>query len=268
MTYHNTNPIGIFDSGVGGLSVLSELQKCLPHESFIYLGDTARLPYGTKSPHIIEQYALRVATHLQTYQIKYLIIACNTASAFALDFLRQKFPDLPVIGVLEPGALAAAQHTQNKHIGIIGTEATIKSGAYELAIQQHLPDAQLISQACQLLIPLVEEGWANHPVTQQVIEVYLSPLKKENIDTLVLGCTHFSILKAAIESFMGPDVRLIDAADTGQIIHADLEKLGLLSDIKEPGTQKFLVTDTPEKFQQVMHIFQGESTPPIDMVSL
>lgn len=259
MTNQNNQPIGIFDSGMGGLSVLSELKQLLPHEDFIYLGDTARLPYGTKSPHIVQQYALRVTEHLLNYEIKYLIIACNTASAFALDFLKQKFPQLPMIGVLEPGAKAATTLTTNKHIGIIATEATVNSGAYELAIHSLMPDATLMSEACQLLIPLVEEGWVNGTITDQIIAKYLTPFKQAKIDTLVLGCTHFPCLRSAIQKFMGDQVRLVDAHDTARLIYQDLEKSSLIKASKDKGKSQFLVTDTPERFKKISYIFDKDT---------
>jgi len=160
-----------------------------------------------------------------------------------------------MIGVLEPGALAAVNHTQNNHIGIIGTEATINSGAYELAILEQLQDANLISEACQLLVPLVEEGWTHNTITDQVIAAYLAPFKHTNIDTLVLGCTHFPCLKHAIQTFMGNEVRLIDAADTAKIIYEDLQSMNLLNPNKEKLVSQFLVTDTPERFKKISHVF-------------
>src|SRR4051812_4127255 len=202
-------PIGVFDSGIGGLTVVRELMRQLPQESVVYFGDTARVPYGPKSPDTVRRYSREIASFLLKQQAKAIVIACNTATAHALSVLREEF-SVPVIGVVEPGARAAARATSGGRIGVIGTAGTVASGAYDRAIRAILPDARVVTKACPLLVPLVEEGWIDHPVTAQVAREYLAPLMDEQIDTLVLGCTHYPLLKDVLCRALGRGVTLID----------------------------------------------------------
>jgi len=205
-------PIGVFDSGIGGLTVVHELIRQLPHESIVYFGDTARVPYGPKSPDTVRRYSREIAAYLTEQGVKAIVVACNTATAHALGTLRGELA-LPVVGVVEPGARAAVAATRTGRIGVIGTVGTIKSGAYERAICALSPTAQVVARACPLFVPLVEEGWVDHEATRLVAETYLEPLVKANVDTLVLGCTHYPLLKPLLRQVMGPDIRLIDSAE-------------------------------------------------------
>jgi len=205
-------PIGIFDSGVGGLTVFKEIRKKFPFEDIVYFGDTARVPYGPKSDHTVIEYSIQNARFLIQMRAKIIVIACNTSSSVALSRLQDIFP-VPVIGVIEPGATAAVEASYNKNIGIIGTEGTIRSQAYHKAISLRDKEAKIYSKACPLLVPLAEEGWEEHPVVQTVLWEYLTELLNKNIDTLVLGCTHYPILKPAIQSVVGRNINLVDSAE-------------------------------------------------------
>jgi glutamate racemase len=229
-------PIGIFDSGVGGLTVLRAVRKRLPHENVIYLGDTARVPYGMKSRRTIERYAVEDAGFLARKGVKMLVVACNTISAMARERLRAEF-DLPLLSVLGPGARMATRVTRNGRIGVIATEATVESGAYERAIREASPDreVEIFSRACPLFVPLVEEGETDSQIAHLVAEQYLAPFRKEGIDTLVLGCTHYPLLKSVIKSTIGAtdggSVTLVDSAEaTAEETAQLLERHGLLND--------------------------------------
>lgn len=255
-------PIGIFDSGLGGLTVFQAVAKLLPHEALIYLGDTARVPYGTKSARTVTEYSLHNSEFLIAAGVKALVVACNTASAYAVPTLRERFA-LPVLGVIEPGAARAAEATRSGHIGVIGTTGTIGSGAYEQALKSLNPDLKIFVQACPLFVPLVEEGWFDGAVTAQIVEHYLAPLKKEEIDTLILGCTHYPLLKAAIAKEMGPRVTLIDSAEAvAESLATLLEQKGLSDQVSQrPNVatsehlHSFFVTDSPERFREVARTF-------------
>lgn len=207
-------PIGVFDSGLGGLTVLAELVRALPNERFVYFGDTARVPYGAKSKRIVQRYSLEVARHLLQYDIKLLVIACNTATAHAEDYLRSELADrsVPVVGVVKPGVAALLRETENNRVGVLGTRATIKSQAYRNEIQARRPQARVFSKACPLFVPLVEEGWFDKRITRLVIQEYLSELLREEVDTVVLGCTHYPLLKDTIRDEY-PKLRLIDSSE-------------------------------------------------------
>ncbi|MEK7798980.1 MAG: glutamate racemase [Acidobacteriota bacterium] len=251
--------IGVFDSGIGGLTVFKALRRELPAgERLIYLGDTARVPYGTKSDETVVRYALEGARFLQRRGIKALVIACNTMSAVALPALRQEIP-LPVVGVIGPGAEAACRVTRRKVIGVIGTAATIKSSAYVRAIACHLPEARVVGRACPLFVPLAEEGWVDNDVARATAAIYLAGLKREGIDTLVLGCTHYPLLEAVIRETMGPDVALVDSARaTATVVRSRLAERGLLSGGPAPGGEDhFFVTDSSERFREVGSRFLG-----------
>ncbi|HTE43939.1 MAG TPA: glutamate racemase, partial [Gemmatimonadaceae bacterium] len=220
----NSAPVGVFDSGIGGLTVAKELIRQLPHESVVYFGDTARVPYGPKSPDTVRRYSREIAGFLRDQGVKSIVIACNTATAHALTALREEMA-MPVLGVVEPGARAAVAATRGGTIGVIGTAGTIKSGAYERAIRAIDPNVAIIARACPLFVPLVEEGWTDHDATRLVAREYLAPMLDAKVDTLVLGCTHYPLLKALLHDVLGPDVRLIDsaeetAAETGRTLTA------------------------------------------------
>src|SRR5438309_10145635 len=207
----DSRPIGVFDSGIGGLTVVKALRDLLPNENIFYLGDTARVPYGPKSPETVQRYALELAGILTQKNAKALVVACNTVSSVALPLLTKKFA-MPVIGVIEPGARAALQATRNRHIGVIGTRATIRSGAYEKTLRAADNNVRVSSRACPLLVPLIEEGLLEDDVTDRVIVRYLEPLLADGIDTLVLGCTHYPLLSAAIARALGGEITVVDSA--------------------------------------------------------
>lgn len=248
--------IGVFDSGIGGLTVLRELMTALPTEDFVYLGDTARLPYGTKSSEVITRYSRENTEFLLAKGIKLLVIACNTASAVALaEIARDTI--VPVVGVIEPGARAAAAASRSGRIGVIGTEATIASGAYTRAIQQLRPGVEIYTRACPLLVPLVEEGWVDNEIAERTVAYYLESLKASGIDTLLLGCTHYPLLRDLFRRNLGPGVKIIDSATATAT--AVCERLGelRLGRGRGPGSQSFFVTETPERFVRVGRRFLG-----------
>lgn len=240
-------PIGIFDSGVGGLTVFKEIRRKFPSEDIIYFGDTARVPYGPKSPHTILEYSLQNARFLLQCGAKIIIVACNTSSALALHKLQTVFP-IPVMGVIEPGAICAVSSTRNNRIGIIGTEGTIRSNAYGKAIADLRSDVNVFSKACPLFVSLAEEGWEEHEVTGLVIREYLTPLLSNGIDTLVLGCTHYPILKNAISQFVGTEITLVDSAEA---ISDQLSELLPQPESVGSGYDRFYVSDNEEKFRGI-----------------
>lgn len=256
--------IGIFDSGVGGLTVCKEIIHQLPGENLIYLGDTARVPYGTKSAQTVERYALEAAAFLVDQGVKLLVVACNTASAVALPALRERF-QLPVIGVIEPGAKRAAQ-SRNRRIGVIGTEGTIGSGRYEEAIRSLLPDAEVFSAACPLFVPLAEEGWAEHEVARLASLEYLQPLISAQIDTLVLGCTHYPLLRKTLQQVLGPEVLLVDSAEETARCVAELFREQGLERPEHGGQRDFYVTDVPTRFERVGRAFLGRELVRVEQV--
>lgn len=258
----NDAPIGVFDSGIGGLTVLNALWKTLPQESFVYLADTARIPYGTKSREAVIQYAQQICRQfISQHRIKALVIACNTASAHALTTLQQEFSDIPVLGVIVPSAIAAVNTTRNHHIAVIATEGAVRSRAYEEAIAALNKNIRVSSQACQLLVSLVEEGWLEGDITDRAIQRYLQPLFNGSNppDTLVLGCTHFPLLKPRIESYLGKNISVIDSASNvaKETLHL-LQQRKLLSTENRKPTQ-FLVTDSPQRFIATAGIFLGNN---------
>ena len=257
-------PIGIFDSGVGGLTVLKTLRARLPHEHLLYLGDTARLPYGTKGPDTVSRYAVQAASHLVERGIKLLVVACNTASAVAMPALTREFAPLPVIGVVEAGAEAAARRSRTGHIGVLATESTVKGGAYERAIRARKPQAHVFSQACSLFVALAEEGWTKGPLVESVVREYLHPLldekKRDGMDCLVLGCTHFPLLKEAIAHVAGAEVGLVDSGETAAEAVAELLAEKKISRSHEKkGDARYLATDGAERFARVGSLFLGET---------
>ncbi len=258
--------IGIFDSGVGGLTVFKEIARLLPGENLLYLGDTARVPYGTKSVETVQRYALEAAEFLVNQGVKLLVVACNTASAVALPLLRERF-QLPVIGVIEPGARRAAE-SLNRHIGVIGTEGTINSQRYAEAIHTLVPDAQISSVACPLFVPLAEEGWAEHEIARLTAMEYLQPLMAEKIDTLVLGCTHYPLLRNTLLQVLGDAVLLVDSAtETARSVQQLILEHGL-ENPENGGRHTFFVTDVPTRFERVGRAFLGKSLGQIEQIQI
>ncbi len=260
--------IGIFDSGVGGLTVLKEIARVLPQEDTIYLGDTARVPYGTKSPETVTRYARQITSFLVNRDIKLLVVACNTASAVSLDDLKQNFA-LPIVGVIEPGARAAAAATKTGKVGVIGTEGTIRSSAYAKAIKRLNPAVEVLTRACPLFVPLAEEGWVDNEVARLTASHYLQGLREEGVDTLVLGCTHYPLLKGIVAEVMGPGVRLVDSAEeTARTVAEILRGNGLLRPSSEKGNHHYFVTDVPAGFIRVGNRFLGGKLGDVYQVSL
>ena len=256
--------IGIFDSGVGGLTVQKAIIEHLPGLDTVYLGDTARVPYGTKSPEVVTQYSLRNARFLLEAGIDLLVVACNTASAVALPALRAELP-VPVLGVVEPGARAAARASESGRIGVVGTEGTVASGAYQRAIREARPGAEVVSRACPLLVPLAEEGWTEpgDEIVRAVVRRYLAPLAEAHIDALVLGCTHYPLLRGAIAAEL-PGVALVDS---GEAIAGEVEaRVGASAD--PGGAHRFFVTDTPARFLRVARRFLGTDVASAEQVDI
>lgn len=251
-------PIGVFDSGIGGLTVVRELHRVLPSEDIVYLGDTARVPYGTKSPDTVTRFACEDAQFLIKQQVKAVVVACNTATAWAMPELQRRFA-LPIFGVIVPGARAAMEKTRNQRIGVIGTMSTVRSKAYSNAILARNEDALVFSQACPLLVPLVEEGLLEHKATLIILEEYLRPLLRKKIDTLILGCTHYPLLKKAISQVAGKKVALVDSAECcAQAVAENLGQLGLLSPQRErKGGIRPYVTDDADRFEMMAERFLG-----------
>jgi len=250
----STGPIGVFDSGVGGLTVFKEISDLLPEEKIIYLGDTARVPYGTKSPETVIKYALQDSRFLIDKKAKLIVIACNTASAVSLSALQGEL-QVPVIGVIEPGARAAVEETSTKRIGVIGTEATVNSGAYTEAIHTFDRSIQVTSLSCPLFVPLSEEGWTSNSIAEETARTYLEHLKG-SVDTLVLGCTHYPLLKEVIQKAVGKDVTLVcSAEETARSVKEELTRMDLFS---QSGGREFYVSDNPDRFTLVGRKFLGK----------
>ena len=252
MDVKRTAPIGVFDSGVGGLTVAREIMRNLPNEDIVYFGDTARVPYGSKSKDNIIRYSRQIIHFLQTKGVKAIVIACNTASALALETVKDEF-DIPIIGVVEPGARAALAVTETKKIGVIGTEATVRSAMYEKIIQGTRPDVSVLAKACPLFVPLVEEGFKKHHVTDEIIDYYLASLKESDIDALILGCTHYPLLRSKIRDYVGEKITLVNPAyETAMDLKVILQE----NDMENPdvegdhGSYSFYVSDAADKFKQ------------------
>jgi glutamate racemase len=263
----NNRPIGIFDSGVGGLTVLKEIKRLMPQEDIIYLGDTARVPYGTRSEETVKRYAFECVDFLLSRDVKVLVIACNTASAIALEDIK-RVVTIPTVGVIEPGAVAAVGITKNRKVGVIGTEGTIRSLAYDRAIRAIDASVSVASAACPLFVPLVEEGWADTIVAELTAGIYLGGFREIGIDTLVLGCTHYPLLKRVIQKVMGPEVNLVDSAiETAKAVRAILEQGGLFRE-GQGGALKVNVTDSIDRFRAVGERFLKAEIDYIDKVAL
>ncbi len=259
-TIQNKLPIGVFDSGMGGLTVLKELKRVLPNESLIYLGDTARLPYGTKGLATITRYAKQMTDLLIQQNIKMLVIACNTATTAALDYLQQTFPELPIVGVVQPGAELAVKTTQTNHVLVLATETTIRSNIYELTMRRFNPLIKVLNQACGLFVALTEEGCIDDELAMCAIAKYLKPvmIPSFNYDCIVLGCTHYPVLKKLIQNYVGNEIKIVDSAEATALTVQALLKEKLLEATDANQSYKFLVTDQPQRFSRVSEIFYGE----------
>ena len=254
---NNESAIGVFDSGIGGLTVLQKIIETLPKENTVYLGDTARAPYGTKSVETVLRYSFENTEFLVQKGVKAVVVACNTSTAIALTRLRDSL-SIPVIGVIEPGVRRAIKSTKNKRVGVIGTEATIQSGAYTRALKEADGGVEVYSRACPLFVPLVEEGWTDNDVVEMTVKAYLGSLKQSGIDALILGCTHYPLLKKAIREFIGSGVRLVDSAEeTAKEVETTLKK-AVLTRRNGKGIHSFFVTDAPDRFIEVGRRFLGE----------
>ncbi len=261
-------PIGIFDSGVGGLTVLDAIARAYPSEPLVYFGDTGRYPYGVRSKQVIVEYSRQIAGFLEQQECKFIVIACNTASSLALTEVAEQ-SSVDVIGVIEPGAVAAVAATRSARIGVIGTEATVSSGAYTRAIHGLLPDAQVFARACPLFVALAEEGYAGKEATRLVAEEYLAPFRSEGIDTLVLGCTHYPLLKDDIAAVLGPAVTLVDSATAvAHAVATRLRERNRHRETADPAVARYFVSDTPGRFQRVGRRFLGRDVEPVEVVDL
>lgn len=250
-------PIGVFDSGIGGLTVVKEIIKCLPGDDIVYFGDTARVPYGNKSLQTVIKFSIENTLFLLQFKVKLIVVACNTSSSYSISILKNNFK-VPVIGVINPGAEEATKITKNGRIGVIGTTATVQSGSYEREIKKINPRLKVFSQACPLFVPLVEEGWLREKVTYEVARKYLRPLRDKEADTLILGCTHYPLLKDVIKEVMGRGVTLIDSAK--QVAAHAKEVLsweGMISSAKRKARYKFFVSDESRKFTETAQGFLG-----------
>jgi glutamate racemase len=264
----NAAPLGVFDSGIGGLTVVRALFERLPAESVIYYGDTARVPYGPKSPDTVRRYSAEILAYLLRRGVKAVVVACNTSTAHALEYLRAQAP-VPVVGVIEPGARAAVAASRAGTIGVIGTAGTIASGAYERAITARAADATVVSQACPLFVPLVEEGWFEHPATELVAREYVQPIQARGVDALVLGCTHYPLLKPLLHRILGPGVALIDSAEeTANAVGRVLEDGGLSAPDAPPPVHRFIVSDDEPHFRRVGARFLGERLQHVEVAPL
>lgn len=263
-------PVGVFDSGVGGLTVVREIVRQLPNENIVYFGDTARVPYGSKSKNTIIRFSEQIIRFLKTKEVKAIVIACNTASALALDAVRDEF-DVPILGVVIPGARAAVEATANGKVGVVGTEATVHSGMYTRVIQGMDPGIQVLEKACPLFVPLVEEGFKEHPVTEEIIDYYLESMKKSDIDAMILGCTHYPLLRSKIRTYMGTKIQIVNPAYETAV---DLRKLLREKEMENDKTgerssqYEFFVSDAAEKFRQFANTVMPFDVPETNVVNI
>jgi glutamate racemase len=267
MSQSGSLPIGVFDSGVGGLTVVRALMERLPLEDIVYFGDTARVPYGVKSVATIEHFTAQIVDHLLDHGVKMLIVACNTMAAVASRIVKERAGTIPVLDVIDAGARAAVAASRSRAIGVIATPTTINSNAYARRMHAIDPALRVFSQACPLFVPLVEEGWLAHPVTRLTAQEYLGPVLAEKVDTLVLGCTHYPLIKPLLQDVVGPDIQLIDSATTVAEQAAQmLAELGLANSGELPAHYHFTVTDIPLRFQTIGERFLGRSLGYVDKV--
>jgi glutamate racemase len=263
---HDARPIGVFDSGLGGLTAVREILRVLPHEAVVYFGDTAHLPYGNKSRDSVTRFSLEIADFLLRQNVKCILVACNTASSYALDALRQHLV-VPVVGVIEPAARVAVEHSLHGLIGVIGTLGTVSSGAYARAIAERAPAASVLSRACPLFVPLIEEGWIQHPITREVAEEYLRELKQGRLESLILGCTHYPLIAPLLREVMGPGVTLVDSgAEAVQSLAGLLAERGQLA--SGHPEHRFFLSDAPPQFARIAEGFLGRALPGITIVDL
>ncbi len=261
-------PIGVFDSGIGGLTVVKRIAAALPEENIVYFGDTARVPYGSKSNDTVIEYSLEDAKFLMQKNVKAIVVACNTASSVAMDVLRKHF-NVPLIGMIEPGAQTAINTTRNNRIGVIGTRATISNMAYSNKIKELNPEIKVFETACPLFVPLAEEGWVDHKATYEIAEEYLRELRDEQIDTLVLGCTHYPILSKVIQEVIGEDVTLVESGIVAaEMISNELDRTDLHTNSNGVGNQELYVSDIPTKFKEVAELFLGNPVKEVHKVEV
>ncbi len=261
-------PIGVFDSGIGGLTVVKRISSTLPVEDIVYFGDTARVPYGSKSNATVIEYAVQDAKFLMHKNVKAIVVACNTVSSVALDELRKQF-NVPIIGVIEPGSRMAVNQTKNGRVGVIGTRATVSNKAYSAQIKKINSGIEVFEKACPLFVPLAEEGWINHKATYEIAEEYLKELREFEIDTLVLGCTHYPILADVIQEVIGEGVKLIDSGiATAEVVRNELDRIDLHTNQFAMGYSSFYVSDIPVKFKEVAELFLGKKVNDIQKVDL
>jgi len=266
MKVNPNNPIGVFDSGIGGLTVARALIERLPLENIIYFGDTARVPYGVKSPETISRYATQITEFLLQQKVKVLIVACNTMAAVAYGAIKD-LSSVPTLDVVDAGARSAVAETHNKYVGVIGTPATINSNAYVKAIKEYDPEITVFSQPCPLFVPLVEEGWLDHQVTRLTAQEYLRPVVAQNIDTLVLGCTHYPLLKPLLREVLGDQITLVDSAQTIARETEELLRKNSVQNIQaKPPEYRFYVTDVPVRFKEIGEYFLGTTLSNVTVV--
>ena len=264
-----TAPVGVFDSGVGGLTVAREISRQLPDENIVYFGDTARVPYGSKSQNTIIRFSEQIIRFLKTKEVKAIVIACNTASALALDAVKDEF-DIPILGVVIPGARAAVEATKNRKVGVVGTEATVQSGMYTKVIQGMNPEITVIEKACPLFVPLVEEGFKEHQVTEEVIEYYLESMRSTDIDAMILGCTHYPLLRSKIRAYMGDKIQIVNPAyETAMDLKCLLEENDMANDGTEGqhSNYSFYVSDAAEKFRKFANTVMPFDVPITNVVN-
>lgn len=261
-------PIGIFDSGIGGLTVVRAIHRLLPHESTVYFGDTARVPYGPKSPETVRRYAGEILDWLLAQHVKAVVVACNTATAHALPDLQRR-ASVPVVGVIEPGARAAAAATRSGAVGVIGTAGTIASGAYRRALIAARPSLDVHQQACPLFVPLVEEGWFDHRASELIAETYLAPWRAGAIDTIVMGCTHYPMLRPMLDRVVGPGVQWIDSGEaTAAAVAAVLDRDGIAAPHHQVATHRWAASDDTAHFARVGAVFLGTPPHPVDLIDV
>ena len=270
MESRKTAPVGVFDSGVGGLTVAREISRQLPNENIVYFGDTARVPYGSKSQNTIIRFSEQIIRFLKTKQVKAIVIACNTASALALDAVRDEF-DIPIMGVVIPGARAAVEATKNRKVGVVGTDATVQSGMYTKVIHEMAPDITVIEKACPLFVPLVEEGFKEHVVTREIIEYYLESMRNTDIDAMILGCTHYPLIRSKIRDYMGDRIQIVNPAyETAMDLKKMLEERGMANDgsTEQHSRYSFFVSDAAEKFRKFANTVMPFDVPTTNVVNI
>ncbi len=265
---YDNRPIGVFDSGLGGLTVLKAIHNLMPNEDIVYFGDSGRTPYGTKSKETVIKYTFQDVNFLLKQDVKMIVIACNTASACSLQIIREHF-DLPIVEVVEPGSHAAVSATRNGKIGVIGTSATVASGVYENAVKKLLPDCDFHAKACPLFVPLVEEGWWDNDISRSVANEYLSDMKQSGVDTLVLGCTHYPYLQKVIGETMGENVTLVNSAlEVAKRVKSEVEKHALGADVANNGSVEYFTSDSVDKFASLGSVFIGKPMVNVSKVAI